>query len=142
MKYVDYLSTLTDCPFCRSGQRHIAENATAYLTYSAAPYHPDHLLVVPKRHLEHILDISEAEQRDMDALQKVGLAALRALGYENMCVLIKEGDRREKTIAHSHYHLIPDVVLGDTDHTGIDRQMLSPEQVDALLARIRSAIKE
>ncbi len=70
MHYNDFLTTLKTCPFCELSQRILLENNSAYLTYSLAPYHPDHLLVVPKRHVEHILDLTDDEIKDIDALEK------------------------------------------------------------------------
>jgi diadenosine tetraphosphate (Ap4A) HIT family hydrolase len=148
MKYSDYLKNLHEhkqdnehpCPFCGADvqkARAIVDRPTAYLTYSVAPYHPDHLLVIPKRHIEHILNITDTETKDIDFLQKKALQILTKLGYTNMSILVKEGDVKEKTIAHTHYHIIPDVVLGDTDHTGNDRVLLTEAEIAQLLSKMR-----
>ncbi len=139
MKYVDYLKDLKGCPFCDISKVRILENESAYLTYSAAPYHPDHLLVIPQRHIEHILDLTNEETNDIDALVRRGLEILTKLGHTNISVLVKEGDKTEKSISHTHYHIIPDIVLGNVDHTGIDRLVLSDSDVTKLVARIKAA---
>ena len=140
MKYNEYLKDVKGCPFCDKSREPIIENSSAFLTYSLAPYHPDHVLVVPKRHVEHILDLTNDEIKDIDMLQKKGLNILKQLGYSNMCVLVKEGDEKEKSILHTHYHIIPDVVMGDIDHTGADRKVLSNNEIAKLISRIKSVL--
>ena len=140
MKYVDFLKTIKKCPFCDGEKIKIIENENAFLTFAMAPYHPDHLLVVSKRHIEHIVDLTNDEVRDIDLLQKEGLKILTKLGYVNMCVLVKEGDVKEKSIAHTHYHLIPDIILGDSTHTGEDRSVMTDNEIQNLIQRINSVM--
>lgn len=140
MKYNDYLKYTKSCPFCNSSTSRIIENSSAFLTYSIAPYHPDHLLVIPKRHVEHILDLTDLEIKDIDILEKKGLNILKKLGYINMCILVKEGDQIEKSVAHTHYHLITDVLLGDSNHIGVDREVLTEQEIHDLVSRINSVV--
>ncbi len=141
MKYSDYLKEVTACPFCASDKIRIVENDTAFLTYAVAPYHPDHILVIPKRHIERILDLTEKETRDIESLNRQALSILENLGYTNISILVKDGDKTEKSVAHTHYNIIPDVVLHDTDHTGADRIVLTEKEIPTAVARIRSAIR-
>lgn len=138
MKYIDFLKDSIVCPFCSDEKIKIIENENAFLTYALAPYHPDHLLVLPKRHVEHILDLTNDEFRDINLLQEQGLNILKKLGYINMCVLVKEGDIKEKSISHTHYHLIPDIILGDFTHTGEDRAVMTEPEIESLIKRIKS----
>jgi diadenosine tetraphosphate (Ap4A) HIT family hydrolase len=139
MKYRDFLRADRPCPFCEGGQRAIAENETAMLTYSLAPYHPDHMLVVPKRHVERILEISDAEMRDIDALLKAGLGKLKRLGYDSVTFLVREGRDSGKSINHLHHHIIPQIALGNADHAGADREVLDEEGIERLIARLKAA---
>ncbi|HEU5114357.1 MAG TPA: HIT domain-containing protein [Candidatus Paceibacterota bacterium] len=140
MIYKDYLKTVSECPFCAVKQRIIKENDRAYLTYSIAPYHPDHLLIVPKRHIEHILDVTSEEMADIDALVRKGLEALKSLGHTNMSVLAKEGDFTEKSIPHVHYHVIPDVLLETSDHLGAERRVMTEEEISSFLSRMSRVV--
>ncbi len=140
MKYSDLLKNLKTCPFCPDNRSIFIDRETAFLTYSLAPYHPDHLMVVPKRHIEHLLDVSDSEMRDIDILQKDGLKILQNLGYENISFLVREGDESGKSIKHLHYHIIPDITLGDQDHTGADREVLSDGEVEMLISRLQTVI--
>jgi diadenosine tetraphosphate (Ap4A) HIT family hydrolase len=142
VKYKDFLQAAKEkpCPFCVTHpQEKIIENKTAYLTYALAPYHPDHLLTVPKRHIEHILDITDEELKDIDDLQKKGWEILKKLGYKSVSFIVREGDASGRTVTHIHYHVIPEVRLGDMDHNGDERKILSSEEVIALLARLRKS---
>ncbi len=141
MKYIDFLDTVSGCPFCEDGtQEKILENETAYLTYSIAPYHPDHLLIVPRKHVEHLLDLSTNEIKDIEALQKNALEILSKLGYSNISIMVRDGARTGKSVSHLHYHVIPDIVLGDRDHAGKDRQVLDGGQIESLVQKLKSVI--
>ena len=127
------------CPFCAtSAGEKILENKTAYLTYALAPYHPDHLLVVPKRHIEHILDITDDEMADMDHLQEEGWKLLKKLGYKSVSFIIREGEGSGRTVTHLHYHVIPEVRLGDIDHNGDLRKILTKEEIEKILTRLKA----
>lgn len=117
-----------------------AENAYAFLTYAIAPYHPHHLLVIPKRHFTAFLDITEDERAAIDALIEGGWRALTRLGYENITVLVREGKDSGKSIAHLHYHIIPNIRIGDVDHLGIDREVLSSEDIARVVADVSAAL--
>lgn len=138
MKYSEFLENEKEkpCPFCATGvKERIIENKTAYLTFALAPYHTDHLLVVPKRHIEHILDITDEEMQDIDHLQEKGWALLQKLGYKNVSFIVREGDHSGRTVTHIHYHIIPEVRLGDLDHNGEERKILEQAEISALLDR-------
>ncbi len=138
MLYRDFLKSLQGCPFCEEGQRAVIEKEHAYLTYAIAPYHKHHLLVIPRRHTEIILDLSPEEVRDMESLQEEGLRLLKKLGYKNLTVLEREGDNASKSIAHLHTNLIPNVRVGDVDHEGNERRVLTEEEIDATLAELKA----
>jgi diadenosine tetraphosphate (Ap4A) HIT family hydrolase len=138
MKYCDFLETLEGCPFCDEKGREVLENETALLTYALAPYHPDHLLVIPKRHIEHFLEIEESEMRDIEDLQKLGMKLLEDIGYKNISLLVREGDGSGKSVAHLHYHLIPEISLGNADYSGQDRIVLTTEEAESELIKLRN----
>ncbi len=139
MKYDDFLKTMTGCPFCVAhGREVIFENEHAYLTYALAPYHKDHLLVVPKRHIDNLLDLHHVEIEDIEKLERKGIMILRQLGYKNIALLAREG-MVGKSVPHIHYHLIPDTNVGDTEHVGINRDMLDEDQILGVVQRIKTA---
>jgi diadenosine tetraphosphate (Ap4A) HIT family hydrolase len=143
MKYSEFLILEKDkpCHFCVADEKErVIENKTAYLTFSLAPYHPDHLLVIPKRHVEHILDITVEEMTDIDDLQKKAWALLQKLGYKSISLIVREGDNSGRSMTHIHFHVIPEVKLGDVDHSGVERKILEPAEISQLVSRLRKAI--
>ena len=139
MLYSEYLNQLTACPFC-GAQRAISENELAYLTFAYAPYHKHHLLIVPKRHTTSFFDMTHEERVATDSLVELGTSMLRKLGYKNFTILVREGNSTAKTIPHMHYHIIPDVVIGDLDHKGKERTMMTDAEMMKIQQELTSVI--
>ncbi len=142
MFYEDYLKKMTKCPFCDAENRFFISKSHAYLTYAKSPYHPNHLLVVPKRHVISFFDLNKEEMKDVEQLIKAGSKILKKLKYTNFTILVREGTNTNKSIKHLHYHLIPNDRIGDLDHQGRKRVILSPAGIKTLSAKIFSVIKE
>ena len=131
MLYKDFLATINKCPFCEGKNRTIVDAPTAYLTYALAPYHKHHLLILPKRHVERLQDLTDQEQKDIEQLERQGMTLLKKLGYKSIALLMREGEvSANKSVAHVHYHLIPEVRVGNLDEdSGLERKVLSDEEV-------------
>ncbi len=142
MKYLDLLQSKRPCPFDNPKNEDIvAQNATAYLTYSIAGYHPDQLLVIPKRHVTHLDDMTAAELTDCEALQKTGWDLLRSLGHGGVSFVLREGDSTGKSVQHMHYNLMPDTQLGDMTAHGVEeRNVMTPEEIAATMSRLHDAL--
>jgi len=136
MLYNDYLKKIKSCPFCENESRILISNKYAYLTYSKAPYHKHHLLVIPKKHIVSFYDISKNERNDIDELIKIGIKILKKLKYNNFTILIREGDSSNKSVRHVHYHLIPDDPIGDLNNVGKPRIVLSKKKIEDLSKEI------
>ena len=138
MKYQDYLATLTHCPFCDVKDRVIEAREYAFLTYARAPYHRHHLLIIPYTHKEFLSELSKEEKRDIDVLTFFALSMMKELGYEDRAVLVREGmNNGGKSVAHLHYHVVPEVRIGDIDHEGRPRSVLTEEQETSLIQELR-----
>ena len=144
MQYKVFLQQQHECPFCTPQQqtRSILESRLSFLTYNIAPYHAHHLLVIPKRHYEHILDLTQAEQRDVLGLIDRGMKLLQALGYPDITLLLREGEHSGKSVKHLHYHLIPKILIGDVQHDGGSRSVLTEKQVLHLKQELQEAAKD
>jgi ATP adenylyltransferase len=143
MYYDDLLKTPRPCPFCSPAREAmtIIENKSAYLTYALAPYHPDHLLVIPKRHITNILDVTASEEDDVYALVRKALSVLHGENYNDVSVLVRDGDNTMKTVSHLHYNVIPNTRLGDIDHLGNKRITLSDMEAKAVLEKMKRLVK-
>lgn len=143
--YDDYLKTLTCCPFCdRSnfGPQIISENKNAALIVSLAPYQKHHLLIIPKRHLEKILDITPEEITDINKLQEIAIKTLYGLDYADMTVLVREGENIGKSVRHLHYHVVPEVLIGTIEVSLMERKIYEREEISKLLQEFQAIIKE
>ena len=142
MQYEDLLKEKRPCPFDHPKQEEIiAQNETAYLTYSLAGYHPDQLLVIPKRHLTRIEEMTPQELADCEALQRLGWNMLKELGHGGISFVLREGDSTGKTVPHLHYNLMPDTRLGDMDAKGEERrEVMNETEIEATRGRLRDAL--
>lgn len=141
MKYADFLKEKRSCPFDNPAPKDVVvQNDTAFMTYALAPYHPDHLLVIPKRHVMHFFDLTPQETADIMKLQKLGWQILDSMGYSGVSFVLRQGPGTGGTVEHLHHHLIPNVRLGDMDHNGDERKILSPEEQTAAALRLRAAL--
>jgi len=142
MLYKEFLNTLDRCPFCSNSNRIIIDGIHAYLTYALAPYHKHHLLILPKRHVESIKDLSEVESEEIDRLQGEGLRILRSLNYESISLLVREGPVNiNKSIRHTHFHIIPEIRIGDLDHYGQERRILEEHEIKDVMHEIQAVLR-
>ncbi len=135
MLYSEYLTTLDECPFCARRNKVILDDEEAYLTYAIAPYHQHHLLIIPKRHTESVQDLSPAERGSVLRLEHRALDALKKLGYRKISLLVREGESDLRTVAHVHYHVIPEVNIHMAEHVP-ERAVLTLEEIDATIRDI------
>ncbi len=134
MNYKELLDTERSCPFCDFGKnRIITKMGVAQLTYSLAPYCENHLLVTPKRHIESFEDLTEEEKKDIDSMLSKGIKFLKTLGHTDYSILLRNGNKTGKTVAHLHYHIIPSIQVGSLDNNDIKRELITEEEIDKLL---------
>lgn len=135
MKYVDYIKTIDRCPFCSGIHRRIVhENEHAYLTYSLAPYHKYHLLVIPKRHVERLIDLTWSEEISIMALLSTGIKALDKLKIDDCSILVKDN---YKSVPHLHYHIIPDANVTDISEDVSVRRIITDQEEEELIRELR-----
>lgn len=140
MKYSEYLKTIKRCPFCYNIKHAILiENEEAFLTYAMAPYHKYHLLVVPKRHVENIKDLTWQEDVGIMALIVTGIKALDKLGHNDCTVLVRDGQTKGKSVKHHlHYHIIPGGEFHDVSLNCDVRKILSDRDEKSLRKELKS----
>jgi len=134
MKYSVYLKTLTKCPFCEGIEpRILVENDGAILTYAQAPYHKYHLLIVPKRHIENIKDLTWDENVCIMALIVSGIKVLDKIGHDDCTILARDGQALGKSVKHHlHYHIVPGGEITDVSVEPKMRKLLSDSEEESL----------
>lgn len=101
----------TSCPFCELLHYNdliISSSEHFVVIYNQAPILPGHVMVIPKEHIERVLDLNQKAQVEMMTLSldtiKVLLQVFKAKAFN---WVIQEGTEAGQTIAHLHMHLIP-----------------------------------
>jgi diadenosine tetraphosphate (Ap4A) HIT family hydrolase len=107
-----------------------------------APYHDHHLLIIPKRHVQTIHDLTNEEVLEIFALHKVAFDLMDKLKYTNYSMLVRYGADSGRSVQHLHYHVIPNIRLGDLDHDGNTRRVLSDEEIKRFKEEILKLLPE
>lgn len=98
------------CPFCNPNQRILKENEHAYVVLSNPRRVEGHFLVIPKRHIENPVDISDEEI--VDVFKLVRFVQSKIIGVLGEGCNVRQNympfrpDSKVK-VAHTHYHVIP-----------------------------------
>ncbi|MDD3957288.1 MAG: HIT family protein [Candidatus Izemoplasmatales bacterium] len=98
------------CVFCTlaSSTDHVYDNPYVYAIYDQYPVSPGHMLIIPKRHVDHLFQTTEAEQSALfQALAAMRENLIRVYDPDGFNIGINEGKSAGQTISHLHIHLIP-----------------------------------
>lgn len=144
MLYSEYLvrSAEDGCHFCNPRDRKFIENEGAFLTYGIAPYHKHHLLVIPKRHVRSFMELARDEAEEIWDIIRKASAILLELGYESYTVVVREGKNDTKSMEHLHYHVIPENHIGDLDHEGKERTVMTEKEIQTVSRDIQKAMQK
>jgi ATP adenylyltransferase len=142
---LDYVTRETPsggCVFCDALARPdgliVFEGTTAYVILNRYPYNNGHLLVVPRRHLATLVDLSSEELQEIAVLTRRSEAALReAYKMQGINVGINLGKSAGAGIhEHLHVHLVPRW-SGDTNFmTVVGETRVLPEDLASTAARL------
>jgi ATP adenylyltransferase len=116
----------------------VFDGELAYVILNRYPYNNGHLMVVPKRHLASLVDLSPAELQEIAALMRVCEAALReAYKLQGINVGINLGHAAGAGIEqHLHVHLVPRW-SGDTNFmTVVGETRVLPEDLSSTASRL------
>lgn len=98
-----------DCPFCQSSIQNsiFAFNGSFSAVYNVAPVLPGHSLIIPNRHVDSILELSDVElnqfilfSRDVTKLL-TDVFNTKAFNWS-----LQEGIIAGQTVAHFHHHIV------------------------------------
>jgi len=98
-----------NCPFCADYTANSIQASTHYfLKWDAYPVSEGHLLVIPKRHIEIISEMSDGEGHELFLAVKAGLQIVQEkYNPEGVNIGMNVGRAAGQTIAHLHFHIIP-----------------------------------
>lgn len=97
-----------ECVFCDLKDKYIIQSTdSAVLTVNIFPYTNGQLMVIPRRHLVDISEITDDEMLTMHKLCCNGIDLLRSLDLDNVWVLLRNGSVAGKTVKHLHWNILP-----------------------------------
>jgi ATP adenylyltransferase len=143
--YVTRSSTTDDCVFCtaqasvEAGALIVHEGRTAFVILNLFPYNSGHLLVVPRRHIAHLTDLTHDELVEMAELTQTASQALTDVyGPQGINVGMNLGRPAGAGVAdHLHTHLVPRWT-GDTNFmTVVGEVRVLPEEIVQTAERLR-----
>jgi bis(5'-adenosyl)-triphosphatase len=145
------------CPFCdRTIQRATFAETTRFLAVcNSAPILHGHCLVLPRHHVQTILELDNNELMQMMLFsKKVTMGLLNILNATGFDWTLQQGEEAGQTVPHLHLHVIPRKI-GDLPDPGdwypelqnsvpgnIDsysRPQLADEELERLAKELRSA---
>ena len=97
-------------------------------------------LVLPKEHKISFLELGADETAAVWELMKAGENILKKLGYKTFSVLVREGASESKSVEHLHYHIIPNERIGDLDHDGNAREVMTEKEAESVAGEIKKQL--
>lgn len=100
---------MADCPFCTIEPDRIwLGSEVAVALADVHPIAEGHTLVVPRRHVTSIYELTAAEQAEIWALvSRVREALLARFKPDAFNIGVNDGLAAGQTVAHAHVHVIP-----------------------------------
>lgn len=99
------------CAFCNPQvveEQKFYEDDLVIALVTHKPIMPGHVLVIPKRHVERLENLSEAEVvRIYQTIRKVHRAVSQVFGTSSYLILQKNGIEVGQSVPHVHFHYIP-----------------------------------
>ena len=104
---------MQDCIFCKIERGEIpcvkvyeTQDVLAFL--DLAPVHKGHTLIIPRKHVVNILDLSTDMASSLQgAIQAIGNGFLRGLKADGFNLGMNNFKAAGQLVMHAHYHLIP-----------------------------------
>ncbi len=100
-----------ECVFCSETTLNIEkfyEDENFVAIYNIRPVVKGHCLVIPKRHIESMLELNEKERMDFISFSnKAIFIALKYANANDLDFLLQKGENAGQSIKHLHFHIMP-----------------------------------
>ncbi len=109
---------MEDCLFCKiiAGEipsNKVYEDELCYAFYDIAPQAPKHFLVVPKKHISGVSEVSEENASVIAHIFTVISKVTKELGLASYRVVSNCGEDAGQTVFHLHFHVLGGARLAD-----------------------------
>lgn len=110
--YDNIWQTVGRCVFCDHDktQKHheVYEENGVYMTVPAYAYIDGHLLVIPRRHIRSVKELTPDEWETMRKMFYLAKKMIRDVyGIKGMQIVQKDGRDAQSTVEHLHFHCVP-----------------------------------
>jgi histidine triad (HIT) family protein len=110
--YDQIWQTVGRCVFCdhdKTQENHeVYEEDGVYMTVPAYAYIDGHLLVIPRRHVRSVKELTPDEWETMRKLFYLAKKMIRKVyGIKGMQIVQKDGRDAQSTVEHLHFHCVP-----------------------------------
>lgn len=96
------------CDFQELKEEIVYSNENAYVVISNNPLSYGHILVIPRRHVERLEELSMDEITSLFyVVRKLILKLLKAVRAKDYNLFINAGPRANQSIDHLHIHIVP-----------------------------------
>lgn len=110
---------MEECVFCKIIKREIPSNIVyeddrVIAFYDVNPAAPIHILVVPKKHIETLLDVSEEDGDLISYIYKIinKIAKDKGFADNGFRVIANCGEDSGQEVKHIHFHVLAGKKLG------------------------------
>ncbi len=103
------ICSASECPFCApAADRIVVENRFAVALWDGFPVSLGHTVVIPKRHVASLDDITATEWRAISSLIAKAKQAVGELHWpDGFNIGVNDGVAAGQTVMHLHVHVIP-----------------------------------
>jgi histidine triad (HIT) family protein len=132
-----------DCPFCKMGKHElnhvpVLEEKEVLAIMDLYPAAPGHVLVLPKKHIETLYEISaDLGARIMTATIMLAKVIREKLSPDGLNLIQANGITAGQTVAHFHLHIVPryqgDPVMLQFGHGSTPERVAELERIAFLL---------
>jgi len=108
-KYDELARNVGKCVFCDLKDKYIlTEKDGMVLTVNLFPYIDGQMLVIPRRHVENLDELTEKEIKTSILLSKKAIKVLRKeLKVDGVWLVLRDGGLAGKTVRHLHWNIMP-----------------------------------
>lgn len=134
----------SECLFCKivKGEipsKKVYEDDNVFAFLDINPRNPGHTLVIPKKHAETILDMSEEETGQLfQSVRKIAGMVSSATQSQGLSIGQSNGKVAGQVIAHAHVHIIPR--FANESPPGLESILPAKRMEEAMLDEIAKKI--